>query len=195
MRKGLMQRGALGAVLAGACAATSAANAVRNGSFDDGLNHWAAAGINVTIAGTHALFNDNKDTLLQDIPGLPAGTVMDFQFDYFKLGTQSGNRLTYDVLFSSGGSFSSLLPGGAPAVITASVPTSTIVVPGLGPLVADGTVRISFLGHQNRSAEIDNVLLGVTAPVPEPQAYALALAGLGALGIVARRRRKGRGRT
>lgn len=190
----LMQRGALAAVLLGACAATSAADEVRNGSFDDGLNHWAAAGINVTGAGTHALFNDNKDTLVQDMPGLLAGTVLDFQFDYFKLGTQSGNRLTYDVLFSSGGTFSSLLPGGAPAVVTASVPTSTIAVSGLGPLLADGTVRISFLGHQNRSAEIDNVLLSATVPVPEPQAYALALGGLGVIGIVARRRRMGRGR-
>ena len=37
---------------------------------------------------------------------------------------------------------------------------------------------------------IDDIYLGVAAPVPEPESYALMLAGLGVVGSIARRRRR-----
>lgn len=133
--------------------------------------------------------------------GLPPLTVGDVpELSFWAKGTAggTGNVLfalryldgTGNILANSGNVFfqgsinpndwtqiSYTLAGGVPVGATAAFIEFS---QGIGP-IGDGLPAGKVL--------IDDLYLGVAAPIPEPGTYALMLAGLAAVGVVARRRR------
>jgi hypothetical protein len=180
------------AALFSAGGAHAATQLVSNGSFSSitkgNANSWSDN--NVSFVDHVAIFDKEGDRLTQSFAGLQAaGTSLAMSFDFAAPGNGSSNVLRFVLQTSTSPTFASGLTNRIVGTYTSSSADGTKT---FSPIVLDkaGYVRISFVGlSDTKKANIDNVSLLATAPVPEPETYALMLAGLGVVGFAARRRR------
>lgn len=81
--------------------------------------------------------------------------------------------------------------GGAPTEFESYVVLGTFDGDVFTPYTANGQfdLVLGFNDGSQTDADYDDLVVGLTAAIPEPETYALMLAGLGVIGFVARRRR------
>jgi hypothetical protein len=113
-----------------------------------------------------------------------AGTAYELSFDLGNSGT-APNTMVYGINFDSALAPDFLVP------VTEPIPSNFRRVSLLfsTPVATTGRIVFDHQGGDLNGLLLDDVRVAV---IPEPQTWGLLLAGLGLMGIVARRRKKGR---